>query len=43
MRLKSTLLGAACAFAMAPAAHAERGTDGEVKLTFPQAVSIMNA
>ena len=43
MRLKSTLLGAACAFALAPAAHAERGTDGEVKLTFPQAVSIMNA
>ena len=42
MRLKSTLLGAACAFAMAPAAYAERGTDGEVKLTFPQAVSIMN-
>ena len=42
MTLKSALLGAACAFAMAPAAYAERGTDGEVKLTFPQAVSIMN-
>ncbi len=42
MNLKSVLLGAACAFAMAPAAYAERGTDGEVKLTFPQAVSIMN-
>ena len=42
MKLKTALLGAACAFAMAPAAQAERGTDGEVKLTFPQAVSIMN-
>ena len=42
MKLKTALLGAACAFAMAPAAWAERGTDGEVKLTFPQAVSIMN-
>jgi peptide/nickel transport system substrate-binding protein len=38
MNLKSALLGAVCAFAMAPAAFAERGTDGEVKLTFPQAV-----
>ena len=43
MKLTTALLGAACAFALAPAAHAERGTDGEVKLTFPQAVSIMNA
>jgi peptide/nickel transport system substrate-binding protein len=42
MRLKTLLLGAAAAFAFAPAAFAERGTDGEVKLTFPQAVSIMN-
>ena len=42
MKLKTALLGAACAFAMAPAAQADRGTDGEVKLTFPQAVSIMN-
>ena len=42
MKLKSALFGAACAFALAPAAFAERGTDGEVKLTFPQAVSIMN-
>ncbi len=42
MKLKTALLGAACAFAMAPAAFADRGTDGEVKLTFPQAVSIMN-
>ena len=42
MKLKTLLLGAAAAFAFAPAAFAERGTDGEVKLTFPQAVSIMN-
>jgi peptide/nickel transport system substrate-binding protein len=42
MKLKTALLGAACAFVMAPAAFAERGADGEVKLTFPQAVSIMN-
>ena len=42
MRLTTALLGAACAFALAPAAYADCGTDGEVKLTFPQAVSIMN-
>ena len=42
MKLKTLFLGAAAAFAFAPAAFAERGTDGEVKLTFPQAVSIMN-
>jgi peptide/nickel transport system substrate-binding protein len=42
MKLKSALLGAAAAFVLAPAAFAERGTDGELKLTFPQAVSIMN-
>jgi len=42
MKLKTALLGAAAAFALAPAAQAERGTDGELKLTFPQAVSIMN-
>jgi peptide/nickel transport system substrate-binding protein len=42
MKMKTVLLGAACAFAMAPAAFAERGVDGELKLTFPQAVSIMN-
>ena len=42
MKLKTALLGAACALALAPAAHAERGTDGELKLTFPQAVSILN-
>ncbi|OYU18544.1 MAG: peptide ABC transporter [Rhodobacteraceae bacterium PARR1] len=42
MKFKTALLGAAAAFVLAPAAYAERGTDGEVKLTFPQAVSIMN-
>ena len=42
MKLKTALLGAAAALAVAPAAWAERGTDGEVKLTFPQAVSILN-
>ena len=42
MKFRTALLGAACTFALAPAAFADRGTDGEVKLTFPQAVSIMN-
>ena len=42
MKLRTALLGAACAVAFAPAAFAERGVDGELKLTFPQAVSIMN-
>jgi len=42
MKLKTALLGAACVFAMGQTALAERGTDGELKLTFPQAVSIMN-
>ena len=42
MKFKTALLGAVAAFALAPAAFAERGADGEVKLTFPQAVSIMN-
>jgi peptide/nickel transport system substrate-binding protein len=42
MKLRAALLGAAAALGIAPAAFAERGTDGEVKLTFPQAVSIMN-
>jgi peptide/nickel transport system substrate-binding protein len=42
MRFKAALLGAVATFAFAPTAFAERGTDGEVKLTFPQAVSIMN-
>jgi peptide/nickel transport system substrate-binding protein len=42
MKLKAALLGAVAVLGLAPAAFAERGTDGEVKLTFPQAVSIMN-
>ena len=43
MKLKTALLGAACAFALAPAAQAERGTDGEVRLTYPQAPIIQKA
>jgi peptide/nickel transport system substrate-binding protein len=42
MKLKAALLGAVAVLGLAPAAFADRGTDGEVKLTFPQAVSIMN-
>ncbi len=42
MKLKTALLGAAALAMAAPAAWAERGADGEVKLTFPQAVSILN-
>lgn len=42
MKMTAALLGAVAALGLAPAAFAERGTDGEVKLTFPQAVSIMN-
>ena len=41
MKLKTALLGAAAMAVIAPAAWAERRADGEVKLTFPQAVSIM--
>ena len=43
MKLKAALLGAAAAFALAPAAHAERGSDGELKILYYQAVSTMNA
>lgn len=43
MKLKSALLGAAATLAFAPAAFAERGTDGNVKVLYSQAVSIMNA
>lgn len=42
MKLRTALMGAAGLLAMTGAAFAERGADGEVKLTFPQAVSIMN-
>ncbi len=41
MTLKSALLGAV-ALAFTSPAFAERGTDGEVRLTFPQAVSTLN-
>jgi peptide/nickel transport system substrate-binding protein len=41
MKLRTALMGAVAAMGLAPAAFAERGADGEVKLTFPQAVSIM--
>lgn len=43
MKLKAALLGAAAAFVLAPAAQAERGTDGELKILYYQAVSTMNA
>ena len=43
MRLRTTLLGATACLATAGAAQAERGSDGEVRLTFPQAVSTLNS
>ncbi|MDA7424507.1 peptide ABC transporter substrate-binding protein [Thalassococcus lentus] len=43
MKLKTLMLGAAAAFALAPAsAMAERGSDGEVKIIYWQAPSILN-
>lgn len=42
MTLKSHLLGAAAILALAPAAYAERGADGEVKILYWQAPSILN-
>ncbi|MDN5787456.1 peptide ABC transporter substrate-binding protein [Pseudorhodobacter sp.] len=42
MKMKSALLGAACAFAFAPAAFAERGSDGNVNVIYWQAPSILN-
>lgn len=42
MKLKTALLGAACAFALAPAAHAERGADGHVNVLYWQAPSTLN-
>ncbi|MDU8929001.1 peptide ABC transporter substrate-binding protein [Alisedimentitalea sp. MJ-SS2] len=42
MKLKTILLGAAAAFAMAPAASAERGSDGHVSIIYWQAPSILN-
>ena len=42
MNLKSILLGAIVALAFAPASFAGRGTDGEVKIIYWQAPSILN-
>ena len=42
MTLKSLMLGAVASMALAPAAIAERGTDGEVKILYWQAPSILN-
>ncbi len=42
MNLKATLLGAAAAVALVPAAHAERGSDGNVSIIYWQAASILN-
>ncbi len=42
MTLKTLLMGAVASFALAPAAMAERGSDGEVKIIYWQAPSIMN-
>ncbi len=42
MKTKAALLGAAAAIAFAPAAMAERGSDGEVRILYWQAPSILN-
>ena len=42
MRFKTLLLGAAATAVMAPAAMAERGTDGQVNIIYWQAPSTMN-
>ena len=42
MKLKTLMLGAVAAAAIAPAAFAERGSDGEVKIIYWQAPSILN-
>ena len=42
MKLKSIMLGAVACAALAPAAFAERGSDGEVKIIYWQAPSILN-
>ncbi|MCT4610152.1 MAG: peptide ABC transporter substrate-binding protein [Pelagimonas sp.] len=42
MKLKTLMLGAAAAFALAPAAFAERGADGEVRIIYWQAPSTLN-
>jgi peptide/nickel transport system substrate-binding protein len=42
MKTKAALLGAAAAVALAPAAMAERASDGEVRIIYWQAPSILN-
>ena len=42
MKMRTALLGAAAAVALAPAAMAERGSDGEVRIIYWQAPSILN-
>ncbi|MFK7874668.1 MAG: peptide ABC transporter substrate-binding protein [Paracoccaceae bacterium] len=42
MTLKTLLLGAVAATALAPAAFAERGSDGEIRIIYWQAPSTMN-
>jgi peptide/nickel transport system substrate-binding protein len=42
MKTKAALLGAAAAIAFAPAAMAERASDGEVRIIYWQAPSILN-
>ena len=42
MKFKTALLGVAAAFALAPAAFAERGADGHVNVLYWQAPSILN-
>jgi peptide/nickel transport system substrate-binding protein len=42
MKMKATLLGAACGLSMAGAAFADRGSDGHVNVLYWQAPSIMN-
>jgi peptide/nickel transport system substrate-binding protein len=42
MKLKTLMLGAIATAALAPAAFAERGADGEVKIIYWQAPSILN-
>ena len=42
MKLKSVLLSAVATFALAPAAMAERGADGQLNILYWQAPSILN-
>ena len=42
MKLTTALLSAVAVCALAPAAFAERGSDGEVKIIYWQAPSILN-